>query len=200
MSDGDSKKDEAKRSLLPGENLKTRSIAKDLTVSLVLSIALVSIVFISLNYLNASRRERAWIENKADEYITILTGTIEIPLWDLNRESIENIGISYMNNDLIVKLKIFDASGKVFLEKEKEDDDDLIERARKVFHDGELLGYVEISLTTRYYKESNRRLLWSSIFAILIVLLCLVILTGFLLRMYLRKPIKQLSDIVNSYA
>ncbi len=200
MSDGDSKKDEAKKSLLPGENLKTRSIAKDLTVSLVLSIALVSIVFISLNYLNASRRERAWLENKADEYITILTSTIKIPLWDLDRASIENIGISYIKNYLIVKLKIFDASGKVFFEKEQVDDDNLIERAGKVFHDGELLGYVEISLTSRYYKESVWRLLWSSILAILIVLLCLIILTGFLLRMYLKKPIKRLGEIVNSYA
>ena len=149
MSDGDFKKDEAKNSPLPGENLRTRSIAKNLTVSLILSIALISIVFISLIYLNASRRERAWIENKADESIIILKDIIKIPLWNFNRESIENIGISFINNYLIVKLKIFDASGKVFFEKEKEDNEDLIERVGKVFQNGELLGYVEVSLTSR---------------------------------------------------
>jgi PAS domain S-box-containing protein len=81
-----------------------------------------------------------------------------------------------------------------------EEDIPLIRRASDVFYQDRLVGHVEIGLASRYYAEINRQFLWSSILIILINLVSLVIMTGFLLRLFLSKPLKQLGEIVNAYA
>jgi len=83
---------------------------------------------------------------------------------------------------------------------EKEGDVPLVNETSDVFHEGEPVGHVEISLTSSYYKEASRQLLWSSSFTIIITLLSLIIMIGFLLPIFLRKPLKDLGEIVNSYA
>ncbi len=74
---------------------KRRSISRNLTVSLVLAVTVVSAVSIGINYLSASRRSKAHLEDKADEYIALPAGTVEIPLWDIDIEHLKGIGVSY---------------------------------------------------------------------------------------------------------
>jgi PAS domain S-box-containing protein len=69
-----------------------------------------------------------------------------------------------------------------------------------VVHDGELLGEVVVSLTSNYYRQASRRLIWSGIWTIFVVVASLIIATGFLLRTFLSNPLHRLGEIVNSYA
>jgi len=192
--------DRSKRSLISIVNPKRRSISRELTVGLVITIVVVSVITMSLGYFNASRRAKAELENKASEHIVSLTDILGIPLWNLDEKSIEGIGRSYAQNEFVQGLRIIDSWGKVYFQMEKEGDVPILHKTSDIFHEGEFVGHVEIFLTSSYYKGLSRQLLWSNSFTTIITLLSLVIMTGFLLRIFLRKPLDSLNEIVNSYA
>ena len=192
----------AKRPPLAGP-LRRRSISKNLTVSLVLTIAVISITVVSVYYFAAREREKALLEAKAEEYLNVIVGSLEIPLWNIDRENVGNIGRYYARNDLIAGLKISDASGRNLYSlppADWEDVDELIHRSERIFHQDELIGRVELLFTQRYLKERIKELLWSSLITVFSILLAVFFVTGFLLRRYLNKPLEQISDTVNSYA
>jgi cytoskeletal protein RodZ len=170
---------------------KTRSISKNLTTSLVLVIAIISLVFISIYYFQVSRREEKRLENTAEEYIHSLASTLEVPLWDIDRENIITVCDYYIQNDLAVLIKLTGVSGEVFyLNKLEEniDEEALINRSTDIFHKGEQLGTVQVSLSRHRSKEVKKELLKASIAAVLIVVVGLVFFTGFLLKKMLPEP------------
>jgi len=189
-----------KRSLLNVRNTKSRSITTGLTIGLILTVVLVSTIAISLSYFKASQRAKAQLLDKVEEYKLALTQGLEIPLWNLDDKIIEHMGMIYAQNELVAKLRIIDSLGTVYFDMEKEGVVPIVTGVSEVWHNGESIGYIEISLTSAYYQEINQQLLWASIFTIGINLLSLIIMSGFLLRRFLRKPLKDLSEIVNSYA
>jgi hypothetical protein len=136
---------------------------------------------------------------KADEYTEYLVGTLENPLWDYNEDAINTICITLLQNELVVSLVIKEPSGKVIFPGGKSRDTDVIKRTGKIHSHGELLGEVEISFTKRYVNESGRRLLASYAMTILFVSLSLVLLTHLLLRVFLKKPLEVLDNIVQPY-
>ncbi len=192
--------DRPKRSLLSIVNPKKRSISRELTAALIITIVVASAIAMSISYFNATRRAEEQLENKASEYMIFLKDILEIPLWNLDKESIENIGRSYAQNEFVQGLRIIDSWGKVYFQMEKEGEVPLARKTGDVSHKGESVGHVELSLTSYYYKEINRQRLWSSGFTMIIVVISLIIVTGFLLRVFLRKPLDYLGEIVNSYA
>jgi PAS domain S-box-containing protein len=177
-----------------------RSIAKGLTISLILSIMAISTLVILINYWHASNRERELLEKKADEYLSVITENLEISLWDLDRENIQNIGKFYFQNEFIDFLEVKGALGEVFFEARKNENEELIVRRGSIFHELELIGYVQIGITTRPLDARLNELLRSSFLGIVTVLAVVISLTGFLLRMYLRRPLDQLSQVVNDFA
>ena len=189
-----------KRSLLNVRNRKSRSITTGLIIGLILTVVLVSTIAISLSYFKASQRAKAQLVDKVEEYKAVLTQGLEIPLWHLDHKAIKSMGMFYAQNELVAELRIIDSRGTVYFDMENESVVPIVTRASEVWHNGEYIGYIEISLTSAYYQEINQQLLWASIFTIGINLLSLIIMTGFLLRRFLRKPLKDLGEIVNSYA
>ena len=176
--------------MLSVRNLKDHSISRGVTVCLILTIVVVSTITISINYVKASREAREQLENKADEYKTFLTNILEMPLWIFEEETVKDIGTFYARNELVAKLKIIDSLGGVVFDIDKEDDALLVSRTGEVLHNGKSAGHVEISLTSRHYEEINRQLLWSGIITILINVFFVIIVTGFLLRMFLKIRIR----------
>ena len=193
-------KDRPKRSLLSIVNPKRRSISRELTVGLIITIVIASAIAMSISYFNASRRAEAQLENKASEYTVSLTDILAIPLWNLDKEYIEGIGKAYAQNEFVQGLRIIDSWGKVYFQMEKEGEVPVVHKTGDVSHEGESVGHIELSLTSAYYREVSQQLLWSSGFTIIVTLVSLIIMTRFLLRRFLRRPLKDLGEIVNSYA
>ena len=167
MADSDSRKDKPRRLPLIGSP-KSRSISRDLTIGLILAVVVVSTIATLFSYFDASRKARSQLEDKADEYLVSLTDILEIPLWNLDDRTINRIGRSYAQNELVQELRVIDSWGTVYFELEKGSGESQTSKASEIFHENESVGQVEISLTSRYYAEINRQLLWSSILTILI--------------------------------
>lgn len=180
--------------------VKGQSISFWLTTSLILTVTLVSGISIFTNYLDAKRKSQIDLEKSLERNITALADILEVPLWTYDQETIEDIGNLYAGNEDIVTLTIIDSLGNPLFHIEKNDADKKVFDTRQVLFDKKVAGTVKISLSSKKYKEALKQLIRSGIITMMINLSVLILITGFLLRLFLAKPLSLLSEIVNSYA
>jgi len=166
---------------------------------LILSVALVYVILIGLNYYNTSRDANAQLNQKADDYISFLANSLRVPLWNFEGESIKHIGAVYSQNEHISALEITGSNEEVYFKIQKENVGYQIKRQMDILYEGTPVGAIALSLTSRNYDQYQKQLLRQSIIAIIVVLIVVGGLTGFLLRLYLKRPLNHLSDLMGAY-
>ncbi len=181
------------------KHMKPHRISRRLSASLILAVALIATIVSMIIYFRAIDIEHKALQTKADEVIAYLVGAVELPLWHLDNAAVELIGKTVSQDELILKLVIRDDADILF-SLQKEYDDDGISRKSPVMHKGESIGEIDLLLTKRLYQQASRRLLSNFIVGTLLILICLLLVTDFLIRTFLRKPINTLNNIVTRYA
>jgi len=180
---------------------KSRSISKWLTISLITSVFLVSVIVIFINYYILSTKYKKNLNIKADEYISILSSSLTIPLWNCSEEEITSIAKSMFSNEIIALLKIIDIDGGVYYfdEKKKYENSPLIFRIKKLKFDEKEIGIILLAISSIQIVEINNKLLQSSLITLFVILITIIFVTGFLLRIFLKKPLETMSDIIKDY-
>lgn len=182
--------------LLAGE----RTIARDLTVSLVLMVIMVFLVTIFTSYLYLMRQEEHRLKQLADEYILYLTDSLELPVWTLDHNSVIKIAESYFTNDLVANLRISEkyqfsppsVSEQILFAKTKSREKDIIIASSDIRHEGLSIGHVEIGLTRKVYQDHLKQLLQYSFLTLLLIIFSLLLVTGIFLRVFMGKPFEVL--------
>ncbi len=183
-----------------GKSKKHRSISKDLTASLVLTVLMVSLLSLGVYYYMAAQKTARSMENRIDEYITFLSSSLEMPLWNFELDTIRHIGRFFSRSEHVVQLQIDDFVGNTILEiREPGDYQTLLTREQEVFHNGKSVGKVHISLTPRFYERVNRKLLFVTLLTAVAISAALFLVTGMLLRIFLRSPLQGLQETVRRY-
>jgi len=177
-----------------------RSISKEVSIGLILTIILVSTISFYIAHTVARKKARDYLNAKADEYILHLKDILVLPIWNYDYETIDAIGQTYLQNEHIAGITIVDSRDNTCISVTKPNTTPLMTRSAELFQYDQPMGSVEISLTSNYYNIWNRQLFWYFGLIILINLLSLIIMTGFLLRWSLNKPLKLLNRIVKSHA
>ncbi|ABB37359.1 signal transduction histidine kinase, nitrogen specific, NtrB [Oleidesulfovibrio alaskensis G20] len=175
-----------------------RSISRDLTISLLVMLMVVVGGMASIQYISHSRTSLEELDNKADEYITRLADILSVPIWNFDTRTIEQIGSVFTQYDLVNEVVIKDPAGHTLFSVTKAPDPDAtLIRQRDIFYDGEIIGNVRVVLTLREYKRSLRRMLSTTALTIGGVALVIVLATGVLLRIYLRRPLDVLLSSID---
>ncbi len=176
-----------------------RTISRDLVVSLIVAVSVVSVLTIAFNFRMLSKKFEQQNKQKAAEYLAYLKGSLELPLWNVDEEGVNKIARSFIKNDLVAKLKIVDSDGNIWFEKRK-DESELLKKSGAISHDSQIIGQVELGLTPHFYKETTHHLLLSSLITLLLVIAALVVVTTFLLRVFLKNPLDYLNDRIDRIA
>jgi transcriptional regulator with PAS, ATPase and Fis domain len=179
---------------------KYHSISRNLTLGLFIAFGLVTSLTLYASLRFSSHQAAIELETKAEEYITSLVDILAVPLWHFNEQVIEAIGKSYAQNDLIAGLRINGEVGNWDFTVEKPDQKIMVSRTGTITYQGDYLGTVTISMSSRYYSLFNRRFFWSYAVTLLLMIVILSLLSGGLLRQLLKKPFMQFVDLVNAYA
>jgi len=179
---------------------KPRSISRTLSAGLIITLVLVAGLSLGVNFILSARKAKAELKTRADEYISALTDALKVPLWNYSEETIAVICASYAQNEFVAKLLLEDQKGAVLFKKEKVDQRLVVSRTRDIFYEGNLIGRVQIALTSGYYTAVNRQLFQSVSLTIIIMIGALLVMTGVLLRQLLKKPISQFIKMVDKYA
>ena len=177
-----------------------QSISTQLTVSLVTIVTLVAITAVCFIYFFMNYYEKKALGKKADDTLAYLVGTLEMPIWNYSQEHIERISATVIQNELVVGLKITSDQDQQLYLFEKENMEKPIQRSARIFHEGLLLGVVEISLTNRFYVENRQKFIIVFLAVTAIILMSLIIVTRTLIRRLLQTPLDGLNRIVESYA
>ena len=176
----------------PMTKLWRRSLSKDMIISQACVVLFTTILLIAVSNIILSRQAMQQYDRKAVEYLSYLKQSLELPLWNIDAESVNKICESFVRNDLVAKLKVTDFAGIVLFNHQAEDSSRLIEHSSDIAYDKEIIGHITVGLTTRAIKKHNRQLLSASLATIVVILLVLVGVTGLLVRYILQKPLSQL--------
>ena len=183
---------------------ENRSITRRLTASLIITVLIVSVIAVTAMHRVVSQAAMRGLEQKADETLAYLVGTLEVPLWSVDDEAVKTIGKAVSHDESIVRLIIRNESGAVIYSIDKDKDGDLINRSGKIFHKQWNLekpaGEVSVSITPSIYKKNGRQLLYFSMLIIVLILISVVIVTVIFIRTSLSKPLKSLDEITSRFA
>jgi PAS domain S-box-containing protein len=182
------------------DSIGRHSISKQLTVFLIMAIGVISIAAIAAAYLYRAHVAKEQLSAKADELYVYLAGILEKSLWDIDEKNIRVIGETISQNEVVAALTISDSFGQTIYEMAREKQSNAIQREGKIFHEGALAGYVQVSLTRKFYDQSSRQLLFASLLTLVIALVVLIFTTGVLIRRFLKGPLESLNHILDDYS
>ena len=182
------------------DSYKPRSISRTLSVGLIITLVLVAALSLGVNFILSSREAKAELETRVEEYISALTDALKVPLWSYSEETITAICTSYAQNEFVAKLLVEDQKGSEIFKKEKDDHRLVISRSKDIFYKDNLIGRVHIALASGYYTAVNRQLFQSFSLTIVIMIGTLLVMTGVLLRQFLKKPMSRFVKMVDTYA
>jgi PAS domain S-box-containing protein len=176
-----------------------KSISQEVTIGLVITVILVSTVSFFIAHEISQSRAQAHLNAKADEHIHYLEEILILPIWNFEYETIDVIGQSFLQNDYIASIEIVDSRGKKMVFGTKADANPLVTRTANLTYYKQPIGSVRISLSSDYYDIWNRQLFYYFGLIILTNLFSLLLVSGFLLRWSLNKPLRLLNNVVASY-
>ena len=179
---------------------RQKSISRMLTLSLVLTIGLISIAMIAAMYLYRVKTAKEELNQQADELLVYLVGIVERPLWDMNEQDIMTIGKVISRNELVNNVAIKDSYGRMIYKFDREPQLNLIKRFGRVNHDGSFVGEIFLALNRKTYDESSGEMLLFSLLIVSVTTMILIVATGFLVRRFLKGPLRSLNAIVDTYA
>ena len=169
--------------------MRYRSISTELTISLVFLVFLVQGTLLFLMYNRQADYLYQQLLSKANEYAAHLSETLSVPIWDYDDGQIRQIAQGFARNDLFTNLLVTDQKGKILYGFHGDTSSKQIEREAKIFHLGKEIGQVRFSLSLDSFSND---LIWLRNIAILVLavsLLVIVIATGIILRVLIRKPL-----------
>jgi len=182
------------------ESHKPRSISRTLSLGLITTLVLVAALSLGVNFILSSREAKAELETRVEEYISALTDALKVPLWTYSEETITAICESYAQNEFVAKLLVEDQNGAVIFKKEKDDQRLVASKANDIFYKDNHIGRVQIALASGYYTAVNRQLFLSFSLTIVVMIGALLVMTGILLRQFLKKPMSRFVNMVDQYA
>ena len=114
--------------------IKKRTVARDLTIALALTVALVVISVGLLNYFYSVREVEQELESTGTDIVERLSEILALPLWNIENDKIEQIAQVYIEKDEVIGLRILDEEEAVVFEK-KRAENNAITRTRVIHHE-----------------------------------------------------------------
>lgn len=200
MSDSENSGTPIDHTAPPANGERPYSISRRFAFALTSAVMLVSVVMMAGLYLQAVRKQESDLARKVEEYSQYLAGALEVPLWTYDDNALGAICKTFAQNELVVSLEIKDPAGTVIHSINKDNEPDTLSDTVPIYHQGELLGNIRLTLTRRFAAEAGHKLLRPFAAITLIVAIVLIILSNLLVRLFLNKPIDALERITKPFA
>lgn len=178
-----------------------RSLSRNLTISLVAAVVILVAALFGIQHWNLARRANAELEIKADNYADELAEILAIPMWTLDTANVRHVGQVYERNELFSRLRIADSRGETLYLYEAEDRTaEEIHRTRSITFEGHVIGHLDMALSLASSQKTARQLLYATSLNIAATALALLVATGILLRVFLRRPLTELEQAMDHVA
>jgi two-component system cell cycle sensor histidine kinase/response regulator CckA len=190
-----------KKSLSKLFDFRTRSISKELAISLILLLVLFEGVLLIYVYNRQSLVLLHEIEKKADDYAVNLREVLVVPIWDFDDEQIGKIGSSFAAYDVVAEIHIMDSQGKtLFGAPETKTHQNRIKRSVDIVYKNQIIGKADLFFSLDAYKLGLAQTRNAILLVLTVSLIVIFITTGILLRIFMRKPLDILQKGIDRVA
>ena len=125
--------------------LTSRSLSRELALSLILLLILFQGVLLAYVYNRQSRVMKQELEKKADDLAVNLSELLVVPLWDYDDEQISKIGMSFLAIEVIDEVLIKNTSGEtLFNVAAGKGPRQRIQRSVNIVRQNQVIGYAEL--------------------------------------------------------
>ena len=179
---------------------KLRSLSTQLTIAFALIIMLSGALFIIVTYQSGKSDAELRAQEKLDSVITYLRGAVELPLWNLDNNTVRYIGESVAQDVTIESIIIAGTIGEVLLERHKNNLNSNVSGKADIYHRGKRVGEVQVSVSKAPFEALFNESVKLTTFALVLEIGVLVVCAGLLLRRLLRKPFSELEQMIAHYS
>lgn len=180
------------RSILEKLNLARPTIARDLIVGLVVTMAVVFTMAGTINYFFSTNRDNAALYDKANEISDNLSSVLITPLWNLNTEEIQKILNVYKQSGVVASIVLFDEHGKAIANAPGNSAEAVMESTKIIYYDRKPIGKVVVSFSDKEIIEKQHQIFAYTLAIFAMMSIALVVATTLLLKRFLNEPFSRL--------
>jgi len=169
-----------------------RTITRDLTLGLILIITTTLVSIGGLSYFFNTAQSENNLKAQARETADKLANILSVPLWTLDIQTVRNIAEAYQQAENVVGIRVLDEAGNIIYASSS-DEDQLITARSPISYRERQIGDVEISLSTKAIRSLQNTIFVTTSTNVLLVVLVVLLATGFLLEISLNRPLGALT-------
>ena len=181
---------------------RSRTIARDITLGLVLTIFVVTVAVAVVSYALILRGIRENLAAEARDSTARLASVLAGPMWNVDGQAIAQSAEAFLQTADIVAIRIWNESDTLIYDQNRADvgPELLLVEERPIFFGQRPIGRVEASYTLIRLQDASGYLIGTTTAILLLVLAAVVIVTQLLLRQYLTKPLGNLGRGLDTIA
>lgn len=180
-------------------NSPKRALARDLALRLAIALTIIIVALGSAYFFITVTQAQSNLSQQATHRVEELANVLAIPVWNLDKNSIEQISLAYLNAETVVALRVLGDTGNPIYEL-LTDEQDLIVEKRPIEYNGQQVGSVEISVSTSQIAKLRRDIFFLMLSIVVVVVITIVVATWFLLQRFLSLPLETLTKGIESFA
>lgn len=175
-------------------NLSRPTIARDLIIGLVVTMAVVFTLAGTGNYLFSTSRDNAALFEKANEISDNLSSVLITPLWNLNTEEIQKILAVYKQSGVVASIVLYDENNKAIATAPGNDADAVMESTKIIYYENKPIGKVVVSFSDKEISEKQHQIFVYTLSIFALMSIALVLATTILLKRFLNEPFMTLKE------
>lgn len=173
-------------------NRKKDTLSKALISKLTYTVILIFVVINVFSFWLYSQESKKTYTRKHSEYLAYLKDSLELPLWNIDRDGVESICNSFSKNEIVSLLRVTDEDGNSLFSMIHEDEPSLIVQKIPVYYRDLIVGNVELGFTKRLYQKNNYQMLARGMLPLLFVIFGLMVASKILLSRLIEQPLNHL--------
>lgn len=181
-----------------------RSLTARLVAGIAVTVIIVSLIAVAAMSSVLGDAAQRHLENRADETLSYLVASLQLPLWNVDYEGVRTIGEAISHEESVAQLVVRNETGDTVYEMVRANESGVAQRSAAVMHllpEGErTVGEVSLALSAKPYTAANQRVLLSSAIIIGAILAAVLLVTFVYVRGALRKPLRALNEIATRFA
>ena len=173
-------------------NKTKETLSKALISRLAYTVIIIFVVINVFSFWIYSQESKNTYTVKHSEYLAYLNDSLQLSLWNIDRDGVDNICNSFSKNEIVSLLRVTDEDGNVLFSMIHEDEPSLIVEKNPVYYRELLVGNVELGFTKRLYQKNNYQMLARGMLPLLFVIIGLMVASKVLLSRLVEQPLNHL--------
>ncbi len=188
-----------------GKRLIRRSLTRDLILGLTLALALLMLLLGGVFFITLTHRSGAELELRAELLSDEIAQILSRPAWNVDQDVAVNIVSAYLQNEIVVGMRLVFEPEIVVYEKPPDPEADVFVKTRSIFFNGDGLaetsvGWVEIWFSRESIHNRQMDLVRMVMITVVFSVLVTALVIHFLMSVLLRTPLNGLLQGVRSIA